>query len=71
MNLNQIINMVIRLVMRRLLNSGINKGMDLATRRGKSKSAPSEADKDQKSQGIADAKRNRKAAKITRRINKF
>ncbi len=71
MNINQIINMVIRIVMRRLLNTGINKGMEMASRRGKSAKTPSEADEAQKAQGLADAKRNRQAAKIARRMGRF
>jgi len=71
MNVNQIINMVIRIVMRRLLNTGINKGMELATRKGKTKGAPTAADKDQMEQGREDAKRHRQAAKATRRLGRF
>ncbi|WP_371169799.1 hypothetical protein [Aliiroseovarius sp. 2305UL8-7] len=72
MNANQIINMIVRRVMHVLVNKGVNAGIDLASRRGKSRDEMTDDERAQADtqarQGKDMAKRARQARRITRRF---
>jgi hypothetical protein len=72
MNIEQIINMVIRQLTRVAVNKGVNKGIDLASRRGKSRENMSNEEHDradtQSRQGHDLKKRAQQANRITRRF---
>jgi hypothetical protein len=74
MNANQLINMVTRLVMRRLINGGINAGINAVSKTQKKTPAEpgpwGETSKPAKAPQF-DAKRARKAMRVTRKIGRF
>lgn len=73
MNMNRIINMIVRTLIRRAVNSGVNFGINAASGRGRGERgnrAPGKHDTGQP-QDKQMARRQRQAAKATRRIGKF
>jgi hypothetical protein len=70
MDVQRLVKMIVNTVTRRLINLGINKGINLASRRGKSKDQMTAEGRKQAKHAREIAKRARQAAKITRRLGR-